>query len=97
METTLVSEADIFAQVVLPPGSSMSRDQAESILQWKFSPQAHEQMRELLQKNNDGTILAEEREILDRFRRVGQTINILQAQARLVLSDRVLSDNAARP
>ncbi len=86
METTLVSEADIFARAMLPPGSSMSREQAESILRWKFSAQAHEQMRELLQKNSDDTINTEEREILDRYRRVGQTINILQAQARLVLS-----------
>lgn len=85
MQSPLTTEADIFVQAVIPPGSHMTRESAEMILKWRFPPAAHDEMRELLQKNSDDTITPEEREALVRYRRVGQMINILQAQARLAL------------
>lgn len=87
MQTSTVTEADIFAQAVTPPDGNMSRESAETILKWRFPQTAHDEMRELLQKNSDDTITPAERDVLDRYLRVGQMIDILQAQARLVLTD----------
>lgn len=65
----------------------MSRESAETILKWRFPQAAHDEMRELLHKNSDDTITPAEREALERYRRIGQFVNILQAQARLALEE----------
>jgi hypothetical protein len=86
MQTFPITDADIFVRTVVPPGGCMTHESAVTILQWQFSPAAHEEMRELLEKNSDDTITAAERETLERYRRVGQLINVLQAQAKLALA-----------
>ena len=86
MQTLPLSDADIFARAIVPSGNKMPRESAEAILMWRFPQADHDEMRDLLQKNSDGEITPEEREILQRYRRVGQMINILQAQAKLALA-----------
>jgi hypothetical protein len=55
------------------------------MLALKFSAQTRKRIRRLLQKNNRGTIAAEERLALEKYLRVGQFLDLLQAQARLSL------------
>jgi hypothetical protein len=63
----------------------LSADAAKSLLQLAFSKNATRRIRQLLQKNNKGTISAAERITLDRYLRVGQFLDLLQAKARLSL------------
>ena len=52
---------------------------------------ATKRIKQLLQKNNRGTISAEERVTLDKFIRVGKFIDLLHAKARLSLKEAGLS------
>ena len=80
-----VSEADILAQVVMPDSGDMTPEAAESLLRFRFSPAATKEIRELLRKNNRGTISAEERIVLEKYLRVGQFLDLVHAKARLSL------------
>ena len=63
----------------------MSRASAEAILQWQFTPTGHDQMRQLLDKNREGTITPEELELLDAYSRVGLMLDIMRAEAKQTL------------
>jgi hypothetical protein len=82
---TEISEADILREVVDSAGSAMTPDAARSLLNLEFSSRDRERMRKLLDRNNKGTITEAELALLDRYRRVGMLIDLLQAEARLVL------------
>jgi hypothetical protein len=83
--STSVSEADILAQVVSPDDPSLERELARAVLDLRFQDEAQARIRELLDKNNRGTISESERGLLDKYLRVGQFIDLLQAKARLTL------------
>lgn len=80
-----LSEADILEELVRPDDSSLSLRVAEELLAIGFSSSAKEAIRELLQKNNSGTITDAEKETLQNYTRVGQFLDLLQAKARLSL------------
>jgi hypothetical protein len=80
------TEIDILSQVVAPEEPSLQRELARSVLKMKFNENAEMTIRELLAKNNRGEITAEERLVLDKYLRVGQFIDLLQAKARLTLN-----------
>jgi hypothetical protein len=80
-----ITEADILAEVVAPHQPNLSAHVARSILDLKFSKAATKQIRELLRKNNRGIITAEERVTLEKYLRVGQFLDLLQAKAKLSL------------
>ena len=82
---TIISEADILADVIRPDGPGLSPDAAHGILQWKFSDAATARMTELADHNNKGTITDAERDELEKYLRVGNLINLMQAQARFAL------------
>jgi len=84
---TAISEADILEHVVSPEKEGFAADAARAILGLKFDKAATQRIRQLLQKNNRGTISADERITLEKFLRVGKFIDLLHAKARLSLKE----------
>ena len=85
VEETTISEADILADVIRPAGSGLSPEAARDMLQWKFSDTAVARMNQLADRNDKGTITKADRDELQKYLRVGNLINLLQAKARLAL------------
>jgi hypothetical protein len=84
-EQATTTESDILAEVIAPEQGNLTAEVAESILAWKFTDQSVRRMSELAQRNSQGTITPEERQLLERYLRVGSLINVVQAKARLSL------------
>ena len=63
-------------------------DAAEAILSLRFAPTDEQRMRELMDKNNEGTISESEQAEMEAFRRVGSFLAIAQAKARIHLQRR---------
>lgn len=82
-----ITEADILEQVVTPDQPGFSQEAAKSILALRFSEAAHERIRGLLDANNRGTLSPADQAELDKYLRVGQFLDLLQAKARLSLAD----------
>jgi hypothetical protein len=80
-----ITEADILEDLVAQDQPGLCADVARSILELKFSKKATGQIRQLLRKNNLGTITAQERVALEKYLRVGQFLDIWQAKAKLSL------------
>lgn len=80
-----LTEADILTEVVEPSHPMQSIELAKELLSWHFSDIASEQMRELLQRNNAGTISPAEKQTLDNYLRVGEFIDLVQAKARITI------------
>ena len=80
-----LTEADILTEVVEPNRPTLSPQLAEELLSLHFNDQATERIRELLQKNNAGTITTAEKSTLEKFLRVGEFLDLMQAKARLTL------------
>ncbi len=80
-ETSSLSEADILADVIVPHQGNMPPEAARLILDWKFSDDASERMRTLLEKNNRGLLADMELAELDKYRRVGMLVDLLHAKA----------------
>jgi hypothetical protein len=83
--SSIITDADILEELVTPDLSNLSPEAARSLLSFKFTKQAMQRIRQLLRKNNQGTITAAERLTLERFLRVGQFLDLVQAKARLSL------------
>ncbi len=58
---------------------------AKALLTLRFSTAQRERMRELLDKNNCGTITPAEHAEMEDYRSVGGFVDLLQAKARLTL------------
>jgi hypothetical protein len=72
-------ESSILERLVVPPES------AKAVLSIKFPPEDEERMRELMERNNRGTITEREEAEMEGYRRVGTFLGIMQAKARLHL------------
>ena len=83
---SIMTEADILADVVAANEGDLTPEVARSILRWKFPRRSVSQMNRLVQRNQRGTITALERETLERYLRVGSLLNLLQAKAHLSLN-----------
>lgn len=77
---TIQQEASIFERLLVSP------DSAQAVLSIHFSPADEQKMRELMEKNNQGTITADEQAEMEAFRRIGSFLAIVQAKARLQLA-----------
>jgi uncharacterized protein YnzC (UPF0291/DUF896 family) len=51
----------------------------------KFTPEDEERIRELMERNNRGTITEREQAEIESYRRVGTFLGIVQAKTRLHL------------
>ena len=80
-----LTEADILSELVAPSEPSLSQEFARAVLSVRFNESATNRIRELLQNNNAGTITAAEKSDLDKYLRVGQFLDLMQAKARLSL------------
>jgi hypothetical protein len=80
-----VTEAEILERVVAPTAAGISPETARELLKFRFDRHTSADIRRLLQKNNRGTITAEERVLLEKYLRVGQLLDLLHAKARLGL------------
>lgn len=80
-----VTEADIMTKVIAPDRPGISEDVARSFLKLRFDGETRKEIRRFLEKNNRGTITADERLTLEKYLRVGQFLDLLQAKARLSL------------
>ena len=83
-EATL-SAAEILTEVVDPGFPNLSRDAAREFLTLRFNDAATTRIRDLLQKNNAGTISPSEKSTLENYLRVGELLDLLQVKARLTL------------
>ena len=83
--TTTITEADILSEVVAPDQPGLSPEFARVILDLHFTDKANNQIRKLLDQNNKGTINETERAVLDKYLRVGQFLDLMQAKAKLSL------------
>jgi hypothetical protein len=81
-----LTEADILDGIVRPDGADMSPEAAHALLQLRFDASAKKAVTKLLRENAKGSISAEDRLLLERYLRVGQLIDLVQAKARLSLS-----------
>src|SRR4051812_31948103 len=83
-----ISEADILNDVISPGRGDLSLAAAESILGLRFSRPVTSRIRALLRANNRGVISQKERLDLEKYLRVGQLLDLLQAKARVALETR---------
>ncbi len=83
---TALSEADILDRVIRADEDDMPPAAARALLQLKFDAEATRTIKRLLRANSAGTISTEDRLLLDRYLRVGQLIDLVQAKARLSLA-----------
>jgi hypothetical protein len=72
-------ESSILERLVVSPES------AKAVLSIKFTPDDEKRMRELMERNNRGTITEREQAEMESYRRVGAFLGIMQAKARLHL------------
>ena len=86
-----ITEADILAQVVSPDEPDLAPEVARAILRLSFRPAAVQTMRELLDKNNRGVLAGEEQADMEKYLRVGQFLDLMQAKARISLQNSGLS------
>ena len=80
-----ISEADILEDLMPTSQPGLKPELARFLLNLKFNRKATQHIRRLLRRNNRGTIDAQERLLLERYLRVGQFLDLLQAKARLSL------------
>jgi hypothetical protein len=83
-----VTEADILNDIIVPGRRDFSPEAARSIVSLHFSRSATTRIRSLLRANNRGSISAQQRVELEKYLRVGQLLDLLQAKARLALHSR---------
>jgi hypothetical protein len=60
-------------------------DAAQAVLSVRFDADDDERMRDLMEKNNQGTITEDEHFEMEAFRRVGSFLAVAHAKARLQL------------
>jgi hypothetical protein len=83
MSEGTITEADILAQVIHPDQPGLPRELARAILDLRFDQAAVERMNELAEKNRQGTLTDAERADMEKYLRVGNFLNLMQAKARL--------------
>lgn len=88
-----LSEVEILSEVIEPNRPTFSPALAEELLAMRFNEDATERIRDLMGKNNAGTITSAEKATLGNYLRVGEFLDLLQAKARLAL----LKNGSATP
>ena len=81
------SEIEILAQMVGPEEPAFTAEFARWILTLHFSDETQNRIRNLLEDNNQGTLDESAKKSLDKYLRVGQFIDLLQAKARVTLTE----------
>jgi hypothetical protein len=87
MIPSAITEADILAHVIAPDQPGLSPESARAILALHFDQTALERMHDLAEKNRADTLSETERMEMEKYLRVGQFLNLLQAKARVSLRE----------
>ena len=82
-----LTEADIFARIVHPKDGNLPQEISRLILDLRFQAEDITRMNDLAEKNNRGLLSETERQEMERYLRVGNFLNLLQAKARLSLQN----------
>jgi hypothetical protein len=82
-----ITEADILAHVIAPDQPGLSPESARAILALQFDQTALARMNDLAEKNRAGALSEAERTEMEKYLRVGQFLNLLQAKARVSLRE----------
>ena len=86
---TVQQEVSILERLLVSP------DSAQALLSIHFSPNDENRMRELMEKNNQGSISPEEQSEMEAFRQIGSFLAIVQAKARLLQNGNADGHSAA--
>ena len=82
-----ISEGDILSAVVAANDGDLPVEAARSLLTLHFRPQAVERMNALAERNRRGELSPDELAELEKYLRVGQFLNLVQAKARRSLAN----------
>jgi hypothetical protein len=96
MQTTRKTKAEsaIWARLLGPGGTSLSREAARAILDIDFSRADKERMHDLAARARRGTLTAAEEEEIDSYGRIGSFLSIMKSKARTAF--RKLEANGSR-
>ena len=89
--STPITTTEILDEVIQPIEPGFAPEFARMVLSLRLSDSAQEQIRDLLRRNNAGTLDTAEKAALDNYLLVGQFIDLLQAKARVSLEDGTLT------
>jgi hypothetical protein len=87
----LQSAVDLLSDAMRPTEPSFTTEFANQVLSLKLPAEAAERIRDLLYKNNAGTLTPEEQELLDGYLMVGEFMNLMKAKARVTLLENAKS------
>lgn len=88
-QRTVESEVSIFARFFDDESGRMPEERARQILGIQVSDRDRSRMRELADRNQDGTLSEAEREEMVAFAKVTTLLSILKSKARLALGVKV--------
>jgi hypothetical protein len=74
-------------RLVRPDRDDLSPELARALLGLDFDKADRDRMHELVVKNQDGKLTADEPEMLDSYRRIGYLVDLLRSKARLILKE----------
>lgn len=84
---SLDTESEILEQVIEPDTGGMSPLTAQALLQFRFNTVAIARMNELAEKNRKGAIAPAEHDLMERYLRVGNFLNLVHAKAHCALAE----------
>jgi len=79
------TEAEIWSRTIIPDVGDLTPEAAREWLRLRFSEPDIERVRELSHKANMGQLTTDQEQELDSYLNVVQTLELLQAKARLSL------------
>jgi uncharacterized protein YnzC (UPF0291/DUF896 family) len=82
---TISHDAVILNRVVKPNRADLSPEVARAFLQFEFPQKDRDRMHELAVKAQEGTLLADEQDELQSYRRIGYFLDLMRSKARKTL------------
>jgi hypothetical protein len=76
------TESMIWTRLIQPRNGNMSQDAARALLSLTFGEKDKERMRELAERNNEGSLSAAERAELENYVKVGDVLSLIHLKAR---------------
>jgi hypothetical protein len=76
------AEAMIWARVIAPEDNGLSPETARSLLEIRFSEKDKARMKELAERNQEGSLTEAERQELEGYVKVGDVLSLLHLKAR---------------
>jgi hypothetical protein len=82
---TISHDADILSRVVNPTQANLAPEVARAFLQFEFPQKDRDRMHVLAVKAQQGTLLADEEDELQSYRRIGYFLDLMRSKARKTL------------